>query len=231
MAELIAIVGESGSGKTTSIRNLDPTKTFIISTTGKRPGIKGAARKYPNFMIADGKISGNFYASASVDQIGKVLQVIDKKMPEITTVVIDDFQYIMGFEAMDRAKEKSYDKFTDMAQHVYQVLKAAMNMRDDLNIVVSTHSENIGDRINPYYKMKTLGKMLDSVITLEGLFTYVLYTTVQRDDNEGTPSYKFITNSDGTCTAKSPMGLFNEIYIDNDLNYVVNRIKEYNEED
>ena len=90
MAELIAIVGESGSGKTTSIRNLDPTKTFIISTTGKRPGIKGAARKYPNFMIANGKISGNFYSSASVDQIGKVLQVIDKKMPDITTVVIDD---------------------------------------------------------------------------------------------------------------------------------------------
>jgi hypothetical protein len=117
-----------------------------------------------------------------------------------------------------------------MAQHVYQVLKTAMNMRDDLNIVVSTHSENIGDRINPYYKMKTLGKMLDSVITLEGLFTYVLFTTVQRDD-EGNPSYKFITNSDGTCTAKSPMGLFNDIYIDNDLNYVVNRIKEYNEED
>ena len=88
--ETFSLVGESGSGKTTSIRNLDPTKTFIISTTGKRPGIKGAARKYPNFMIADGKITGNFYASASVDQIGKVLQVIDKKMPDITTVVIDD---------------------------------------------------------------------------------------------------------------------------------------------
>jgi predicted kinase len=230
MAELIAIVGESGSGKTTSIRNLDPKHTFIVSTTGKRPGIKGANKKYQNFAIADGKISGNFYSSSSVEQIGKVLQVIDKKMPEINTVVIDDFQYIMGFEAMDRAKEKSYDKFTDMAQHAYQVLKTAMNMRDDLNIVVSTHSENIGDRINPYFKMKTLGKMLDSVITLEGLFTYVLFTTVQRDD-EGTPTYKFITNSDGTCTAKSPMGLFNDIYVDNDLNYVVNRIKEYNEED
>lgn len=230
MAELIAIVGESGSGKTTSIRNLDPKHTFIVSTTGKRPGIKGANKKYQNFTIVEGKISGNFYSSSSVEQIGKVLQVIDKKMPEITTVVIDDFQYIMGFEAMDRAKEKSYDKFTDMAQHAYQVLKTAMNMRDDLNIVVSTHSENIGDRINPYFKMKTLGKMLDSVITLEGLFTYVLFTTVQRDD-EGTPTYKFITNSDGTCTAKSPMGLFNDIYVDNDLNYVVNRIKEYNEED
>lgn len=136
----------------------------------------------------------------------------------------------MGFEAMDRAKEKSYDKFTDMAQHAYQVLKTAMNMRDDLYVVVSTHSENTGDRINPYNKMKTLGKMLDSVITLEGLFTYVLFTTIQRDDDNKS-SYKFITNSDGTCTAKSPMGLFDETYIDNDLNMVINRIKEYNEED
>lgn len=230
MAELIAIVGESGSGKTSSIRNLDPSKTFIISTTGKRPGIKGANKKYPNFAVQDGKIVGNFFASSNVDQIAKVLQIIDKKMPEITNVIIDDYQYVMGFEAMDRAKEKSYDKFTDMAQHAYQVLKTAMSMRPDLNIIVSTHSENMGDRVTPYYKMKTLGKMLDSVITLEGLFTYVLFTTIQRDE-DNRPSYKFITNSDGTCTAKTPMGLFNEIYIDNDLDYVVKRIKEYNEED
>ena len=108
MAELIAIVGESGSGKTSSVRNLDPTKTFIISTTGKRPGIKGASKKYPSFTFRDGKVSGNFFVSANVDQIGKVLQIIDKKMLHITTVVIDDFQYVMGFEAMDRAKEKSW---------------------------------------------------------------------------------------------------------------------------
>ena len=230
MAELLAIVGESGSGKTTSIRNLDPEHTFIISTTGKRPGIKGANKKYPTFTVVDGKTSGNFYATSNVDKIGQILQVIDKKMPHITTVVIDDYQYVMGFEAMDRAKEKSYDKFTDMAQHAYQVLKTAMNMRDDLYVVVSTHSENTGDRINPYNKMKTLGKMLDSVITLEGLFTYVLFTTIQRDDDNRS-SYKFITNSDGTCTAKSPMGLFEDTYIDNDLAMVISRIKEYNEED
>lgn len=107
MAELLAIVGESGSGKTTSIRNLDPEHTFIISTTGKRPGIKGANKKYPTFTVADGKISGNFFATSNVDKIGQMLQIIDKKMPHITTVVIDDYQYVMGFEAMDRAKEKS----------------------------------------------------------------------------------------------------------------------------
>lgn len=218
------------SGKTTSVRNLNPEKTFIISTTGKRPGIKGANKKYPNFVVQDGKISGNFYASSNVDQIGKVLQIVDKKMPHITTIVVDDYQYVMGFEAMDRAKEKSYDKFTDIAQHAYQVLKTAMNMRDDLNVVILSHSENIGDSITPMYRMKTLGKMLNSVITLEGLFTYVFFTTILRDDDNN-PSYKFVTNSDGTCTAKSPMGLFDSLYIDNDLNYVIECIKKYNEED
>lgn len=230
MAELLAVVGESGSGKTTSVRNLNPEKTFIISTTGKRPGIKGANKKYSNFVIQDGKISGNFYASSNVDQIGKVLQIVDKKMPHITTIVVDDYQYVMGFEAMDRAKEKSYDKFTDIAQHAYQVLKTAMNLRDNLNVVILSHSENIGDSITPMYRMKTLGKMLNSVITLEGLFTYVFFTTILRDDDNN-PSYKFVTNSDGTCTAKSPMGLFDSLYIDNDLNYVIECIKKYNEED
>lgn len=73
--------------------------------------------------------------------------------------------------------------------------------------------------------------MLDNVITLEGLFTYVFFTAVQRNEETGMPMYKFMTNSDGTCTAKSPMGLFNDLYIDNDLDFVIKKIKEYNGED
>jgi len=231
MAEMIAIVGESGSGKTSSIRNLNPEETFIISTTGKRPGIPGAKKKYPNFTIVDGKPVGNFYTSASIDNIGKILQLIDKKLPNIKVVILDDFQYIMGFEAMDKAEQKGYDKFTQIAQHAYQILKSAMNLRDDLFFVISTHSTNDGDKMNPYYRMKTQGKMLDNVITLEGLFTYVFFTAVQRNEETGMPMYKFMTNSDGTCTAKSPMGLFNDLYIDNDLDFVIKKIKEYNGED
>lgn len=227
---MIAIVGESGSGKSTSIRNLNPKETFIISTTGKRPGIKGAVKKYPTFMkTADGYV-GNFVTTANVDKIETILKYINTKRPDIKVVIIDDYQYVMAFEAMDRANDKGFDKFVQMAQHAYQVLKMAMNMRDDLYIVVSTHSENTGDRVNPYYKMKTLGKMLDNTITLEGLFTYVFFTTIQRDD-DGNPSYKFMTNSDGSTTGKSPMGLFNDLYIDNDLKLVIDRIEEYNSED
>lgn len=229
---MICICGESGSGKTTSIRNLNPEETFIITTTGKRPGIPGAKKKYRNLNIAgkNPEELGNFYTTTSVDNVATMLKLINSKMTWIKYVIIDDFQYFMAFEAMDRAKEKGYEKFTEMAQHAYSILKNAMNLRDDLYIVVSTHSENIGDRVSQYLKIKTLGKMLDSVITLEGLFTYVLFTTIEKDE-ENKPKYMFKTNSDGTCTAKSPMGLFDELLIDNDLNMVISRIKEYNGED
>ena len=227
---MIAIVGESGSGKTTSIRNLDPSETFIISTTGKRPGIKGAKKKYPDFKVnkETKEMSGNFYTSSNIESIKQMMKIVNLKMPNVKVLVIDDFQYLQAFEAMARVDEKGYGKFTDMAKHAYEALKTGMDMRDDLFIVVSTHSENTGDNLNPYYKIKTQGKMLDSVITLEGLFTYVLFTKVIKDDSDSV-QYKFLTNSDGTCTAKSPMGLFEDLLIDNDLDYVIKKIKEYNE--
>lgn len=108
MAELIAIVGESGSGKTSSIRNLDPSEVFIISTTGKRPGIPNAKKKYSNFTIdpKTKEIKGNFYTTANIDNIKKVMDIVDKKLLNIKTLVIDDFQYLQAFENMDRVDEK-----------------------------------------------------------------------------------------------------------------------------
>ena len=227
---MIAIVGESGSGKTTSIRNLNPEETFIISTTGKRPGIKGAKKKYPDFKVnkETKEMSGNFYTSSDINSIKQVMKLVSAKMPQVKVIITDDFQYLQGFENMNRVDEKGYNKFTDIAKHAYEALKTGMDLRDDLFVVVMTHSENTGDNLNPYYKIKTIGKMLDSVITLEGLFTYVLFTKIIRDESDGV-QYKFLTNSDGTCTAKSPMGLFEDLLIDNDLDYVIKKIKEYNE--
>lgn len=158
------------------------------------------------------------------------MKLINTKLTHIKVLIIDDFQYLQAFEAMARVDEKGYSKFTDMAKHAYDVLKSSMDLRDDLFVAVLTHSENTGDNINPYLKIKTQGKMLDSVITLEGLFTYVLFTKVVREEGTNAVNYKFLTNSDGTCTAKSPMGLFDELLIDNDLALVINKIIEYNEE-
>lgn len=232
MAELIAVFGESGSGKTTSIRNLNPAETFLITTSGKRPGIAGAKKKYIDFNpSAKTKVElGNFRTITSSESTVAMLKTINTKMPWIKYIILDDFQYFMAFEAMTRAKETGYGKFTEMAQHAFDIIKAAMDLRDDLYVVISVHSENLGDRVTPYHKIKTMGKMLDSVITLEGLFTYVFFTCVNKDE-DGNSLYQFQTNSNGTCTAKSPMGLFNTLYIDNDLKAVIERIEQYNNED
>jgi hypothetical protein len=133
----------------------------------------------------------------------------------------------MAFEAMDRSAEKGYEKFTQMASNFYSVLKNAMNLRDDLKVFVLTHAENTGDALNPSYKIKTIGKMIDSMITVEGLFTYVFFTDVVKGEND-VPQYKLITQSDGTTTAKTPMGCFEELRIDNDLQYICDKIDEYN---
>jgi len=158
VAELGAIVGESGSGKSTSLRNLDPTKTFIINVASKPLPIPGYKKNYKPLVQIDGKWTGNLYNTSNVDKIAQVLQIIDKTMPHIEQVIMDDSQYLMSFEAMERAQEKGFEKFTQIAQHFYSVLKGGMNMRDNLKVFILTHSENIGDLINPSHKIKTMGK-------------------------------------------------------------------------
>lgn len=229
MAELGAIVGKSGSGKSTSLRNLDPQKTFIINVANKPLPFRGYKQNYKNLVLsADGRsYVGNLYNTSNVDQILKILKVVNQTMPHIEQVIIEDSQYLMSFEAMDRSGEKGYEKFTQMATHFFSVLKEAMNMRENLKVFILCHAENTGDELNPSYKIKTLGKMIDNMITIEGLFTYVLFTERIQND-EGVMEYKFVTNSNGTTTAKTPMGCFEEALIDNDLQYVFNKIDEYN---
>ena len=229
MAELCAIVGNSGSGKSTSIRNLDPKSTFIINIAKKALPFKGFKKNYkPLIQGEDKKWTGNLYNTSDVDKIAQVLKLVDRTMPEIQTIIIDDAQYIMAFEAMDRAGEKGFDKFTQIAQHFYLVLKGAIDLRDNLKVFVLVHAENTGDSLNPNFKIKTQGKMIDNMITVEGLFTYVLFTALVKD-NDGNIQYKFMTQTDGTTTAKSPMGCFESLLIDNDLQYVINKMDEYNE--
>lgn len=230
MAELIAVVGNTGSGKSTSLRNLNPESTFIINVAGKALPFKGFKKNYKPLKQnpETKKFEGNLYNTSDVTKIAQILKIIDKTRPEIDVVVIEDAQYIMAFEAMDRALEKSYDKFTQIASNFYSILKESINMRDSLKVCVLAHAENLGDALNPSYKIKTVGKMIDNMITVEGLFTYVLFTSLNKDV-EGKIEHKFITQSDGTTTAKTPMGCFEDLYIDNDLQYVIEQIDKYNE--
>lgn len=229
--EALCIYGESGSGKTTSLRNMDPATTFIISTTGKPLSFKGWKKKYIPFKIdkETKEISGNYYVSSNSEQVLKMLKVINSKLPNIKTVVIDDMQYIMSYEFVDRATEVGYGKFSEIAQHMMDILRYSEQMRDDCTMCFLTHADNIGTEIDPKYVIKTVGKLLSEKVTLEGLFTYIFFTKVEEGD-DGKMQYKLVTNNDGRCLAKTPMGMFDELEIDNDLNEILKVIKEYNEE-
>ena len=229
--EALCIYGESGSGKTTSLRNMNPETTFIISTTGKPLSFRGWKKKYIPFVInkETKEISGNYYVSSNSEQILKILKIINSKMPHIETVVIDDMQYIMSYEFVDRATEVGYGKFSELAQHMMDILRYAEQMRDNCTMVFLTHSENVGTEIDPKYVIKTIGKLLSEKVTLEGLFTYIFFTKVEEGD-DGRMQYKLVTNNDGKCLAKTPMGMFEELEIDNDLNEILRVIKEYNED-
>ena len=224
MANLIAIVGSSGAGKSTSIRTLNPKETFIINVASKPLPFKGWRSNYS--LWSKDNPTGNYVNTSDVPTISKILTYVNTKRPEITNVIIEDSQYLMAFEAMDRAQEKGFQKFTDIAQKFYIILKNGMSMRDDLNVIVTCHSENVGTPDEPQLKIKTLGKMIDNTITVEGLFTYVLFAMIKEGENG--PEYVFQTHSDGTTTAKTPMDCFEEDYIPNDLQNVIDKIKEYN---
>ena len=224
MANLIAVVGSSGTGKSSSIRNLNPTETFIINVASKPLPFKGWRSKYT--IWSKDNPTGNYINTSDVVTIGKILSYVNSKRPEIKNVIIEDGQYLMAFEYMDRAQEKGFQKFTDIAQKFYTVLKSGMTMRDDLNVIMTCHSENIGTADEPHLKIKTLGRMIDNSITVEGLFTYVFFTEIRRGDDDRS-EYMFQTHSDGTTTAKTPMGCFEEDYIPNDLQYVLDKIAEY----
>ena len=135
------------------------------------------------------------------------------------------YQYVGSFEYFKRASESGFGKFAEIGQNIARPLIAAVDLRDDLNVIITNHEETISEDFKPLRKMKTIGKLVDNSLTMEGLFTVVLFTEI-REKADGTTEYGFTTNSDGTTTAKSPEGMFKE-FIPNDLGLVVKSINKY----
>lgn len=225
----IAIVGKSGTGKSTSygnfpelgIKGLNNKETVIVNVSGKDLPFRGWKRLYTG-KITEG---GNYYESSDAEKISKLIIHISDKRTDIKNIVIDDAQYVAAFEFMRRAKEVGYSKYADIGVNLGKVVEAARTTRKDLKVYFLWHPEN--DRENGY-KMKTVGNMVDNYLTLEGLFTVILYTKVSKG-NDNKIKYEFVTNHDGEFPAKSPIGLFSELYIPNDLGTVSNLIDSYNE--
>lgn len=233
MAYSAAIVGESGTGKSTSMFNipelgilgLPPDKTIIINPASKPLIVKGASKLYPIGKLSEG---GRNIQESNPKKIAKIIELVDRdpKYKEISYIVVEDAQYLQGFAFMDKIQDKGYDRFNDAAEAAWLPLKAMIeSMRNNLFIFFIYHLERIGDSKD--VKIKTAGKAVDNYLTVEGLFTTVLYTHTTFDMAAKKGSYYFMTQRDGFTTAKSPPGMFKDFLIPNDLGYVVQKMKEF----
>jgi hypothetical protein len=225
MAQGILIIAESGTGKSTSIETLNPQETFIINVANKPLPFKGWRKKYTTW--SKDNPTGNLYDKASPESIEACLRYVNEKRPEIKNVIIDDFQYMSSFEFFDKANEKGYEKFTQIGAHLARIARMPKDMRDDLFIFFLTHAEEATDMEGKRkFKAKTIGRMVDEKLTLEGLFSIVLFGKAKKN-KDGQIRYVFETQTTGDNTCKSPKGMFNDFEIPNDLAFIVNSIKDY----
>lgn len=229
---IIGLAGLSGTGKSTSLRYLDYKSTFIISCTNKQLQIPGFRRKYKKAEVVNKKPVGNWLVSNDYTTIGKWLKIIDKLRPDIKTVVVDDANYCLSNNIMDSALEKGWDKHVVFAKNYYDLIMEASELREDLNVVFISHIINAGTDLDEHWQLYSSGKMLDRTVNIDGLFSYILYTERQVDD-EGNISYFFRTKTNGNDTCRSVDGCFKDKLIEPNMQKVLDTIHnfEYGEEE
>ena len=225
MAQGVLIIAESGAGKSTSIETLNPKETFIINVANKSLPFKGWKKKYIPFDLSTKK--GNIANVSKPSDIEAVLKVINNERKDVKSVVIDDFQYMSAFEYFNRASEKGFDKFTQMGAALTHIAKLPILMRDDLMVFYLTHAEEAVDLEGKRkVKAKTIGKLVDDKLTLEGLYSIVLFGKVKKN-KDGDLRYIFETQNNSENTCKSPREMFSSFEIANDLQFVRDSIIAY----
>jgi len=194
----VLIIGESGRGKTTSLRSMNPETTGIIAAIDKPLPFKS---KLPKPFVCD--------------DYSVIMQALHKVKAK--NIILDDVQYLMANEFMRRAKEKGFEKFLDIGLNFWNLINEVKKLPDDVIVYMLGHTEEVDGRT----KFKTIGKMLDEKITLEGMFTIVL-KSIMADGN-----FYFSTKNSGQDTVKSPIDMFAEAYIPNDMAIVEKAIRDY----
>lgn len=207
------IIGESGTGKSTSLRNLNPETTLLIQAVKKPLPFRSAGWK----PVAKGN-GGSVYVTDDSSKIVPAMQRTDKEV-----IVIDDFQYVLANEFMRRVTDNevgnsAFAKYNEIARHAWDILMAATSLADHKRVYILSHTstDDFGRT-----KIKTIGKLLDEKIVMEGLVTIVLRTSVTNGE------YTFSTKNNGQDTVKSPLGLFESDLIENDLAMVDEAITAY----
>ena len=206
----VLLMGASGSGKSTSLRNLPAEETAIINITNKPMPFRNKDNKK---IVCLKDFNADNYDEL-YKQIIKAIQGTKKRI-----VVVDDSSYLMSFENFEKATNKGYDKFTTMAKNYYDLIKSAISCDDEKIVYIITHEEI--DDVNQLYRPKTIGKMLSNQLVIEGLFSIVLRSLYKNGE------YIFQTQNDGTSVCKSPMDMFEQKEMPNDLFEVDKLIREY----
>lgn len=199
------VLGKSGSGKSASLRNFEPEDVGVFSVAGKRLPFRNRL----HVMTQD---------------VSYIPIMRSLRANKLRCYVIDDAGYLMQFDNFARAKDTGYGKFTDMALAFERLLKTAMETSSDTNVYFLMHPD---ESDAGYEKPKTIGRMLDEKLCVEGLFPIVIDCETRIGD-DGKPSHVFVTENDGRNLAKAPMGMFDAV-IDNDLKEVDSIIREYYE--
>jgi len=201
------ILGESGTGKSTSMRSMDPAQTLLIQAIKKPLPFRSEVWRY---ITKDG---GNIVVR---DGAAEIIDLMHRTQRDV--IVLDDYQYVLANEFMRRTDERGFDKFTDIGKHAWEIIRAAADLPEHKRVYVLSHTETTdAGRV----KAKTIGRMLDEKITLEGMFSIVLRTAVINDQ------YVFRTRNNGSDTVKTPLGMFDTETIPNDLAAVDAEIVDY----
>lgn len=204
MAQKILVMGESGTGKSTSLRNCDAAITAVVNPVGKPLPFKN------HFTMLNNETDAR-----KITRFMKEQAAAGKKL-----IVVDDFQYILAVPYMNRIKETGWDKYNDFGANYFEIIEVCKDLPDDVVVAYMTHLETLDNGLTT---VKLIGKLLREKITIEGLFTVVLRTGCSE------AKYYFYTQNSGKDTVKSPIGMFPAYAIDNDLNYVADKIRNYYE--
>ena len=204
----VLVMGESGSGKSRSLKNFAANEVGVFNVAGKPLPFRNELKTLNVNKFAKAKGRNRY------DVIKSTMKAAKAK-----ALIIDDSQFLMAFDSFDKANEVGYKKFTDMAVSFEQLVEFIINeLEDDVIVYFLHHTEIIND--TGKVKAKTVGKMLDNQLTLEGLFSIVILCTI----NDGV--HQFITQTDGMSTAKSPEEML-PLTMENDLKAVDTAIRDY----
>jgi hypothetical protein len=224
MSNLVIVLGASGTGKSTSIKSLNPKETIILNVLGKDLPFRGSRASY-------NKENKNLFNVNKWDTIINYMQSISNNAPSIKNIIIDDGIYCMRTEFFDRSKENGFNKYNELADHFRRIIAVGNALRGDITVFLMLHTEPIetdGSVIG--YKASTVGKLLDKMYNPLESVSITLFSQPQYDD-KGKPKFGFYTHpmkvNGIEIPAKTPDGMFEEDFIPNDLQLVINKMNEF----